>query len=376
MAKVREKYLLVAERLSHRIRAGDYHVHGVPSERELALQVGVSHATLRKSIQVLLDAGLLIRQPNGRLAVAEATGEGRSQKQIALLCPAWESSEVNFWNIGLSQLRERYGFGLRMVHYTHADDPIVRTTISQFDATFFLPPGEPTEQHAEELLKLGKPLIILNNDWTPWGIRSLRMLPPVFIQRLLDHLASLGHQRLACFNVQPKGSVITQWIRQWELWCAANNLKGELIDEPVRPHTDTLAAAYRLMDQRIREGRLNCTGMLCLTETAALGTARAVLDHGMRLGEDIAICTVGSQRCEYLPITFTTLAEPDPKPYLAACLEWALGEPGTQWHGPLLVEPSDTQVIVRQSTVPDIDQKQMPQRARNLEASSLEEASP
>src|SRR5690606_8067495 len=125
---------------------------------------------------------------------------------------------------------------------------------------FFLPPNEPTEAYTKELLKIDRPLVVLNVDWTPWGIRSLRMLPPVFIQKLLDHLASLGHRKLACFNVQPVGSVISHWIRQWDLWCAANDLKGDLIHEPVRPHTDTLKAAYDIMDRRIREGRLNCTG--------------------------------------------------------------------------------------------------------------------
>lgn len=364
MAKVRDKYLVVADRLSRRIRNGDYHVHGVPPERVLATQVGVSHATLRKSIQILLDAGLLVRQPNGRLAVAEAAEGGVSQKQVALLSPAWESSEANFWNIGLAQLRDRFAFGSRMVHYTHGDDPVVFNTIRQFDTTFFLPPREPTEKYTRELTKFDKPLIVLNDDWTPWGIRSLRMLPPVFIQRLLDHLAALGHRRLACFNVQPKGAVIDLWIRQWDLWCAANDMDGVLIDEPVPSGTDTLAAAYQIMDRRIRAGQLTSTGVLCLTETAALGMVRAMLDHGIRPGHDIAICTVGSQRCEYLPITFTTLAEPDPKPYLAACLEWALGGDRAVWRGPLLVEPLDTQVVVRQSTVPDIDQSRTPQRMK------------
>ena len=63
------KYLDVANRLSHRILAGDYHFQPVPAERELALEVGVSHLTARKAIQKLLNEGLLCRMENGRLAV-------------------------------------------------------------------------------------------------------------------------------------------------------------------------------------------------------------------------------------------------------------------------------------------------------------------
>ncbi len=370
MAATQGKYLKVAERLSHRIASGDYHLHGVPGERELASQVGVSYVTVRKAVQKLLDAGLLYRLPNGRLAVNGASEGGTGQKQVAMLAPAWESNEANLWNISLAQLRTRFDFGSRMIHYVHADDPAILHTIQQFDATFMLAPDTLSSDIVASMTNPARPVVVLNRDWSGMGVRSLRLFPPRMIQKLLDHLASLGHRRIDCFNVQPRGLVIEEWINQWQIWRAAHALKGELIDEPVMPFTDTLDAAYDVIARRIKGGTLRGTAILCLTETAAIGAMRAMLDHGIAPGKDVALCAVGSKRCEYLPLTLTTLEEPDPKPYLAACLEWALGSNRTAWQGPLLVEPTNLQVVVRQSTVPEIDKKQQPPRVRRSAAVS------
>jgi hypothetical protein len=127
---------------------------------------------------------------------------------------------------------------------------------------------------------------------------------------------------------------------------------------------DPLVAAYEVMSRRIEAGTFRSTGMLCLTETAAIGATRALLDHGLRPGHDLAVVTVGSNRCEYLSPSLTTLEEPDPKPYLAACLEWALSPSTTSWQGPLLVQPADLRVVPRESTVPDIDRTELPLRRR------------
>lgn len=354
--------MLVAERLSRRIKSGDYHLHGVPAERQLATQVGVSYMTARKAVQRLLDAGLLHRLANGRLAVRGNGEEGHARKQVALLAPAWESNEANHWDINLTQLRTGLDFSSRIVHYVHWDDPAIADTIRQFDATLFLAPDPPSPDFTADMAKLGRPLVILNRDWSGFGLRSLRMFPPRMIQKLLDHLASLGHRHVDCFNVQRCGQVMGEWIGHWQLWRAKHKVAGELINEPVTSCTDTLVAAYNVIAQRARQGKLKSTAMLCLTETAAIGATRAMVDHGIRPGHDIALCTTGSVRCEYLYPSLTTLEQPDPKPYLTTCLEWALHPQVHDWQGPLLVEPQDLEVVARESTVPDVIKSRVPRR--------------
>ena len=51
-------------------------------------------------------------------------------------------------------------------------------------------------------------------------------------------------------------------------------------------------------------------------------------------------------------------------PYLATCLDWALGRTDA-WYGPLLLQPTDLKVVARESTLPDAGVN-VPQRLKNL----------
>lgn len=361
------KYIHVAERLSRRIKAGDYHLQPLPAERELAVEVGVSHATARKAVQVLLDQGLLYRMENGRLAVRGSgdPDDRRVDPQIALLVPAWESNEVNRWQIAMTRQCARMKCSLRAVRYAHWDDPTLLTTLERFDGTFFMTVAEPMPEHfMRSFLAIRKPIVVLGSDWTPHGVPSMRLCSAVQVHKLLDHLASLGHRKIDFFNVQPMDSVVEGYIQQWNIWRVAHGMEGRLINEPVQPYTETLPEAYVAIARRLRAGELDCTAMVCIHERAATGVMRAMADHGLRPGHDIAVCTIDDAgRAEYAIPSLTSLQLPDPGPYVAVCLEWMLAGDQRQWHGPLMVQPDDVPLAVRQSTVPDIDSRQPPARA-------------
>jgi DNA-binding LacI/PurR family transcriptional regulator len=157
------------------------------------------------------------------------------------------------------------------------------------------------------------------------------------------------------------------YISQWRVWMAARGLKGPLIDEPVEPYTETLQAAYEAIARRAAMGELGFTALLCTMERAAAGAMRAMADAGLRPGVDVAVCTVdGAGRAEYSIPTLTSLETPDPQAYLAVCLEWLTGAAGELWRGPLMVQPVDIGLAVRQSTVLEIDGTAAPARRRRL----------
>jgi DNA-binding LacI/PurR family transcriptional regulator len=368
-----EKYISIAERLSRRIRAGDYHLQPLPAERELAAEVGVSHATARKAVQRLLDKGLLFRLENGRLSVNRGNRSARKvDQQIVLLAPAWESNEVTRWQIAATQLCSRFHCSLRVVHYAHWDDPLLLGSLERFDGALFMPiPEAMPDSFLPSFLQIRQPVVVLGRDWTEHGVPSMRLYRPALVQKLLDHMASLGHQIIDCFNVQPTDSIVTSLIAQWDIWRAARQMPGRLIDEPVPAYTETISAAYDVTARRIRAGEFDCTAMLCITERMAAGAMRAMADHGIRPGHDVAVCTVDDgARAEYSIPSLTSLESPDPKPYLAICLEWMLAGKERQWRGPLLVQPEDLGLAVRQSTVPEIDQQIEPKRVYSSKGDS------
>ncbi len=353
----RSKYIAVAERLSRRILNGDYHIHGIPAERDLALDVGVSHMTARKALLKLLDDGLLYRLPNGRLDIcANGHSDRIVQTQIALLAPAWDSGETNDWNIALSKLSKEYDFSSRVVYYNHSDDPTIKNTIENFDCTFLLPP-DPDDLPLQQLKKTGKPLFILDSDFSDYGVPSVYLFPPVFVRKMLDHLISLNHSRIDCLNVQPGFKIINERIEQWKNWISEKEVEGRLINEPVKSFTDPLPAAYRLIDRMIRKGDFTSKAILCTTAPAAVGVICALLDHGIRPGHDVAVCTSDSGgSCEYCNPSITSMETIDAVPYLEVCLKW-LSSKKRKWSGSLLIQPENIEVVIRQSTVPSAGRK-------------------
>ena len=73
-------------------------------------------------------------------------------------------------------------------------------------------------------------------------------------------------------------------------------------------------------------------------------------------------------RADFSIPSLTSLSSPDPKPYLSVCLEWMTAGVHRRWQGPLLVQPEEVELAIRQSTVPDIDQTLIPSRVLGAQA--------
>lgn len=350
-----QKYIHLAERFAQRIRKGDYHLREFPSERELAAEVGASYTTLRKAVQWLVSQGLLYRKPNGRAAVrpVEKKGHSLTPKQIALLAPAWESPTLDSWRTALARACPRVRAAARTVLYTHWDDPVIAETVQGFDGIFLVPEPTPPPESVMTLLQAGRPLAVLDADWSRHGLRSVMLASGLSVPRLLDHLASLGHRKIDYFNVQPGNE---ERIMQWRLWLTAQGLEGELLDDPVKPYEDPRPAAYAAIRRRLRAGKFHSKALYCTTEPAATGAMAALLDHGLQPGRDVAVCTSDSGAyTAFCNPSLTAMARIDRVPFLGVCLDWMLGSASpAAWPGPLLLQPADCRVVVRQSTVPDV----------------------
>jgi DNA-binding GntR family transcriptional regulator len=61
----------VMEAIERRIAAGEFMLKGLPGERKLAEELGVSYMTARKAVLTLIDKQVLARKPNGSLIVHE-----------------------------------------------------------------------------------------------------------------------------------------------------------------------------------------------------------------------------------------------------------------------------------------------------------------
>jgi GntR family transcriptional regulator len=71
-------YVRVAETVAARIEVGDI-THRLPPERDLAREFGVAYETVRRSMQVLRDRGLIITRQGRGTFVTPADRRGASQ---------------------------------------------------------------------------------------------------------------------------------------------------------------------------------------------------------------------------------------------------------------------------------------------------------
>jgi DNA-binding LacI/PurR family transcriptional regulator len=338
--------------LEHRIRHGDYLLTGLPAERELSLEVGVSRMTTRKAIERLMKKGLLYRQPNGRVAVCR--DEALGWQTYSFLVPSTSSGNIERWRLAIETAASNAHARVRTILYVHWDDPVLLDAIENFDGTFLFPSGE--EMPARIIKRVrdaGRSITVFDQDLTAHGISSVCLFPASFTQRLLDILGELGNRSVDCFNVQTVDPVITARIEQWNLWRATHRISGRLHGEPVKPYTpyDTqLKWAYDQMCKILTNKELKATALFCTTAIAAIGAIRASRDMGIKIGEDLSICTVNDEGlARYLSPSLTCVEMPDPTPYISMCIE-RMQSSNNEWSGSLLIQPSQPEMFIGEST--------------------------
>jgi len=341
------KYIIAAELMKKRILNGDYALKNLPSVRELARELDISYVTAQRAYVELERLAAVVRRPTGRL---EINRQQSPHVQVAFLTPTFHSLNLDIWRNAIDMAVSARGGQVRPVLYTHWDDPHLTDVLDSFDGIFLAPlPSVIPANVLPQLQRAGR-LVILEENLSHIGIPSLTLLPPVFVQTMLDHLDTRGHRHIDCFNVQPMNPIIEQRIEQWQLWMSAHHYHGHLINTPVAVHTSAYAQAYQTIAEGLRAGTLTATALFCTSLPAAVGANRALYEQGIRAGAEIALCSIdGEGVAPYTIPSLTTLDAPDAAPFLHRCLDW-MEDPHADWVGPLWMHPRDPLVIAREST--------------------------
>ena len=112
------KHLRISNLLERRIQKGDYDLSGIPSERVLADDIGVSRVTLRKALEELENKGLLERVPNRRLVLtskALSTVGGLQLAFVSLsIAPKSFSLDLQLWLAVVESVARQPGDSVRV----------------------------------------------------------------------------------------------------------------------------------------------------------------------------------------------------------------------------------------------------------------------
>ena len=340
----------IVDLLRRRIHQGDYAHRALPTEVALAEEVGVSRMTARKVLLRLVDAGVLRREPHGRVTVNHARRQATRRLQIALLKPAYEAGGSEQWRAAAERAGEQLTdrkVTIRPVDYVHWDDPVLLevlepahggdrdTRSSGYDGILLLPAAETVRSRFTARLRATRiPLVMLGRELTEHGLFGVDPCPPDQFRRLLDHLRDLGHRRIDLINTQPHTPGLTVRIELWQTWRDEHTIVGERFDRPVESYDNTMIAGYDLARELLDAGRLG-PAVFCTTTTAALGVMRAVHEKGLRIGRDISVCGADDEGFARFTVpSITTLTPIDPQAELTRILGWmAEGGRPADWPG-------------------------------------------
>ena len=347
-----QKFKQVMAVLERRIRRGDYLLRPIPSERRIAEETGVSHMTARKAVRGLLDRNVLVRQPNGALAVspdfhADPAGGGASP-QVILLYPAYSSAFLTALRQVVADAADAHGLRVRPVQYVHWDDPVVVTAVGHAGGVIVIPSSPGVPPHLLATLTASR-VVVLDGDLHYRDLPSIRLFPEPHVNQVFDHLLRLGHTRIDCVSSHVHNAQTDARVRLWREWSARHGTAGELWERPAPSFSDPTPYAYGEMRQLLLRGAPRATAFVGTTFPAAVGAMRACRDHGLVVGRDVSVCAMNVEwPAQFMTPSVTGLDMPDVAKVLGDCFEWFASD--RPWEGTKRLQPAHARLFEGEST--------------------------
>lgn len=345
------KHIRIASLLERRIQKGDYALTGIPAERDLADDIGVSRVTLRKALDDLEQKGLLERASNRRLVLSSNANASDGGMQIAFVSPSIApksfSPDLQLWLAAVESTARQRGDRVRVINYHHWDDPALTESIRTFDGVFLVTSSEPIPAWTAELLTEAQGVVALSEDLTHFDMPSIVLFPPQLIASMMHRLKRLGHRRIDCINVQGHNTITQARIDQWSDWLRGEEVGGRLVDQPCDVDENIFEYGVKVARKWIKKIDDQTTAVLCVTLPAAMGLIRAASEVGISIGDQLSVCTVDCEGIgKFVNPPIASFERPDPVDFMDTCADWfADGGKMEAWQGPLLMEPEKLKIF-------------------------------
>lgn len=341
---MKKRYLEVAQTLEQQIAGGSFLDSDLPSERELASKTGVSHMTARKAVMSLIERQVLRRGATGRLEICPRPQAASDGLNVALLLPNWPLEGFKWWIHALKEAAASRNALIATITYQHFNDPVLFSTLSGDYDLVLLHLSQITPLLELRLRQVAHKAGVFFLDATKLGVRQIEGVSPQSIGLLVEHLYERGHRKTAFFNFEPENQISRIRRRVWGELTAARGMSADFYDYPVRPFEDTCLRAHEITSRLLQRERPDYTAVFCNSVWSTRGMMRAAVDHGYRIGEDIAFCSFDDKTMARYNIPSLTVVDcADIRPLFERVLDDV--EKGAGWRGDCLHYRTDNPML-------------------------------
>ena len=288
--------------LLERIESGQYRTgEAVPSERQLGEELGLSRTTIRRAIDDLVQRGRLQRQPGRGTYVASGVVVGEAaagaQRIVSVIIPTFSNPYYGEMVNGIEKEARRYDLRLMVAQsdYSTARES-AQLTQSAADSSvcgaLVVPDSvEHPSSGVQQFLSTGKPLVYIGRWPKTATIDGVCVDYRMAAQQAVEHLAGLGHERIAYVEGLPHLPGFSPYDGYADVLRERNlPLRPEL----VRTYELASEAAGRQAVLDLVSKGVKFTAIFARNDITAMGVIQGLRDAGLRIPQDVSVVSIAN----------------------------------------------------------------------------------
>jgi len=308
MSESTPKYILVENHIKLAIKKKQL-VDKLPGERTLALELGVSYMTIRKSIENLVSQGVLFKVPTKGTFVNHEKIQRRKNRTIGYFLDASMIAGISspYYSLifnAIEKVAAKDGYSV--VYFSDNSVDNLSRTLDKVDgviATCF-----PRIESIILKIKQSVPIVVIDNS------AADKTIPSIIIDNFnadvesVDYVCSLGHDRIGFMTGLEDSDIGKSRYAGYQHGLSKNDIP---LDETLvyrgnySYEAGILGAEYFLTLDKLP------TALICANDAMALGAIQRFSQEGLNIPKDISI--VGFDNIEVasqIVPSLTTIAAP------------------------------------------------------------------
>ena len=282
----------------------------LPTVRQISADIGISRATVAIAVNRMIDEGVLVARQGKGIYLREPPDAPRvvDLRSVYLLSPGRPSvmglesymTHSPFWSQILNGVRQQIQMSGQSIRLRFAflpdflDEEDATPRQRRWDDVGFILLQDPDSPELQRLLRLGRSVVQVHGISKSQALTSVSVDCGAATVKLVDHLVSLGHRRIAfCGSVVRRfrhySLVDFEKVRGYWLGLEKNGIRLNP-DVYVRDCNFGPEEGYRAIQPLLAlPASERPTGVICGNDEIALGAMRAIREAGLSIPEDLSV---------------------------------------------------------------------------------------